>query len=144
MDRKKYEKFKRALIVSILILFVVQKSVVYFQEKKEDSEIIFYTLPEQSEEKNTTSMNNIERGGSIDSSSENAANDTANGSDLININTATSAELQELYRIGPALADRIIEYRSSYGRFETIEEIKEVKGIGEKTFEKIKDRICVK
>jgi competence protein ComEA len=45
--------------------------------------------------------------------------------------------------IGPAIAKRIIDYRLANGRFETIEQLKEVKGIGEKTFEKVKDRITV-
>ena len=62
----------------------------------------------------------------------------------ININKASAEELQKLYRIGPATSQRIIDYRQSYGDFETIEEIKEVKGIGDKIFEKIKDQICVK
>ncbi|MBN1145893.1 MAG: helix-hairpin-helix domain-containing protein [Anaerolineales bacterium] len=62
---------------------------------------------------------------------------------LININTATQAELESLPYIGPALAQRIIEYREANGPFESIEEIIEVYGIGQSTFEKIKDLITV-
>ncbi len=58
----------------------------------------------------------------------------------ININKATAKELEALPGIGPALSKRIVEGRP----YETIEDIKKVKGIGEKTFQKIKDRICVK
>lgn len=61
----------------------------------------------------------------------------------ININTATAAELESLPRIGPALAERIIEYREANGPFASIEEIMNVKGIGPATFEQIKDMITV-
>ncbi len=61
----------------------------------------------------------------------------------ININTATSQELQTLRGIGPALAQRIIEYRQTSGEFSTIDDLKNVKGIGAKTLEKIRDSIAV-
>lgn len=61
----------------------------------------------------------------------------------ININQADSTELQEIPGIGPSTADKIIQYRDENGRFQTIEDIQNVSGIGEKTFEKMKDKICV-
>ena len=61
----------------------------------------------------------------------------------ININTATEQELESLKGIGPATAKNIILYREEYGGFSSIEEIKNVKRIGEKIFEKIKADICV-
>ena len=62
---------------------------------------------------------------------------------VININTASAAELDKLPGIGPAYAGRIIDYRQAYGGFKSIEEIVNVKGIGPKTFDKIKDYITV-
>ena len=59
----------------------------------------------------------------------------------ININTAGSEELQMLDGVGPVTAEKIIDYRESNGRFKDIEDIKNVSGIGEKTFEKLKDDI---
>ncbi|MBN1286968.1 MAG: helix-hairpin-helix domain-containing protein [Anaerolineae bacterium] len=61
----------------------------------------------------------------------------------ININTASRDELDALYGIGPSLAQRIIDYREANGPFETIEDIMNVRGIGESTFDKIADRITV-
>ena len=62
---------------------------------------------------------------------------------MVNINTATSEELQTLNGIGPKMAARIIEYRQNNGAFKTIEDIQNVRGIGEKTFDKLKSRIKV-
>lgn len=62
---------------------------------------------------------------------------------LININTAGIEELMGLDGIGEVIARRIIDYRNEHGRFMSIEEIKNVFGIGDTKFEKIKDHICV-
>jgi competence protein ComEA len=62
---------------------------------------------------------------------------------LVNLNTATQAELENLPGIGPTLAQRIIEYRTQYGFFDTIDALKNVPGIGEATFEEIKELITV-
>jgi competence protein ComEA len=62
---------------------------------------------------------------------------------LININTATTAELETLPRIGPTMAQRIVEYREANGPFAAIEDIQNVPGIGPATFEGMKDRITV-
>jgi len=61
----------------------------------------------------------------------------------ININTATAAELDTLPDIGVVRAGQIIEYRNSHGGFKSIEEIKNVKDIGDKRFEKLKDKITI-
>jgi competence protein ComEA len=61
----------------------------------------------------------------------------------VNINTATLAELDTLPRIGPAIAQRIIDYRTANGDFKRIEDIQNVRGIGPATFEQLKDLITV-
>ena len=58
-------------------------------------------------------------------------------SGVVNINTASSEELELLPRVGPALAGRIIEFREANGPFQTVDEILAVKGIGESSFEKL-------
>jgi len=60
---------------------------------------------------------------------------------IIRINTATAEELDTLDGVGPAIAQRIIDYRTENGGFKSVEEIKLVPGIGDKMFEKIKDEI---
>lgn len=64
-------------------------------------------------------------------------------SGLINLNTASQAELETLPGIGPVTAQKIIQYRQEHGPFQKIEDILDVPGIGEKTFEAIKDLITV-
>jgi competence protein ComEA len=63
---------------------------------------------------------------------------------IVNLNTATQAELESLPRIGPSIAGRIVEYRTLNGPFAEVEQIMNVKGIGPATFEAIKDFITVK
>ncbi len=63
---------------------------------------------------------------------------------LININKASLEELQTLNGIGESLAESIITYRTENGKFKNIEDIKNVAGIGDSKYEKIKDNIKVK
>lgn len=62
---------------------------------------------------------------------------------IIRINTATIEDLDKLSGIGPAIAQRIIDYRTKNGGFKDINELKLVSGIGDKMFEKIKDEIAL-
>ena len=61
----------------------------------------------------------------------------------LNINTATIEQLQNLPGVGSHIAQEIIKYRHEHGPFQKVEHITQVKGIGEKKFEKIKDLITV-
>jgi len=61
----------------------------------------------------------------------------------VNLNTATQEQLQTLPGVGPAIAQRIIEHRNKNGKFNRIEDILNIKGVGEKIFQRIKDRLTV-
>jgi competence protein ComEA len=61
----------------------------------------------------------------------------------VNLNTATIADLDTLPRIGPAMAQRILDYRAAEGRFASVDDLRNVTGIGDKTFAALKDLIAV-
>jgi len=65
------------------------------------------------------------------------------GNTLVNINEATQTELETLPGIGPSIALKIISYRKENGKFSSIEDIKNVSGIGENKFESIRELICI-
>ena len=73
----------------------------------------------------------------------NQRNDSADSNNLVNINTANAEELTKLKGIGPALAQRIIDYREQNGTFKSIDDLKNVRGIGDKKFAALKDKITV-
>lgn len=94
---------------------------------------------------NIPNVNNVETEGYI--SQEIGENiiieDIKTSTNLVNINTATQSELETLTGIGPSTALKIINYREENGKFKTIEDLKNVPGIGEAKFEAIKNEICV-
>ncbi|NOZ74996.1 MAG: helix-hairpin-helix domain-containing protein [FCB group bacterium] len=63
--------------------------------------------------------------------------------EFININLANRKELESLPTIGPVTAKRIIEFRKANGPFKSTDELKKIKGIGEKTLEKIRPYISL-
>ena len=72
-----------------------------------------------------------------------SGNGASDNGELININTAGSEELQQISGIGPVTAEKIIQYREENGVFDSVEDITNVSGIGEKTLEKMKPQITV-
>ncbi len=72
-----------------------------------------------------------------------ASGAAASAAAVLNLNTATAAQLEALPGIGKSTADRIIEYRTKSGGFKKVEDLMNVRGIGEKSFLKLKPLITV-
>jgi competence protein ComEA len=72
-----------------------------------------------------------------------AAAPTGAAGGLLDLNTATQSELDALPGVGPTLAERIIGYRTAHGGFQSVEQLRQVDGIGPATFAKIRDRVTV-
>lgn len=96
-------------------------------------------IPTISEEKNEEIIINSSGEGIVE---KEISNNSENK--IININKANETDLQTLPGIGASLAGRIVEYRNSNGKFNEIEDIKNVSGIGDSKYENIKNLICVK
>jgi len=72
-----------------------------------------------------------------------AARTSVDAAAPVNLNTATAAQLEMLPGVGPALAQRIVEYRQQSGGFKKVEELMNVRGIGEASFLKLKALVTV-
>ena len=108
---------------------------VNFAQIIEDQMVIY--VPEIGEE-DKGNLENIQVGTS------GAAVTKGTSGGLVNLNTATKEDLQTLTGIGPSKADAILEYRETVGKFKEVDELKQVTGIGDKTFERLRDSISVK
>jgi competence protein ComEA len=107
---------------------------VNFAEHVQDEMVVY--IPAKGDEGQTV----VEPvGGSIPS----PGGSSSNNQGKIDLNKADVNELQTLPGIGPAKAAAIVEYRGKSGKFKAIEDLKNISGIGDKTFEKLKDLIAV-
>ncbi len=106
---------------------------------KDGQELIIYYAPKEED----AAGEYIAESRDLSSPKPAAGNSAANISGKININTASSGELESLPGIGPSKAGAIINYRRDNGKFTKIEDIKKVSGIGDVTYGKIKGMISV-
>lgn len=106
-----------------------------------------YIIPKEGEviqnnSDSTQVTSNKDNNNQANNSSNNATQSDSQGS-KININTADLKQLDDIPGVGEATANKILSYRDENGEFKSIEEIKNVNGIGDKKFENMKDLICV-
>lgn len=103
-------------------------------------------IPTKQEKQNEANMNDedVTTSSGCITGNEETEEQTNTRGQKVNINTATQAQLETLPGIGPSTAIKIIEHRKEKGKFTQIEDIKEVKGIGDSKYNKIKDLISTK
>lgn len=119
------------------------ENCINLAQKLEDAQMVVIPSKNEKCEKQTidNSQNNSENMQTADASQNNTQEN--GNTNKININTATVQELQTLEGVGETRAKDIIEYREKNGDFKDISEIQNVSGIGEKTYEKLKDKISI-
>ncbi|MAL18574.1 MAG: hypothetical protein CL670_12820 [Balneola sp.] len=161
IDRLQISRTERISVVALLVLisillisnFFISKTYNYSQQKydaisaefnkrsqllrEEQKELDAKYNPPQVVSESTSPSDNYE------TSSTETKEQIPASTEKININTATSSELQTLDGIGEAYAQRIIEYREANGGFDSIDELVNVKGIGEKRLENIRPFITL-
>lgn len=93
------------------------------------------------QQQTTTMTSTTGTTGSVDTTEPSTPSDSEPG--LININTATALELATLPNIGDVIAQRIVDYRTKHGPFQSLGELTEVEGIGQKRLEGIMDYITI-
>lgn len=118
----------KADTTKVNLAFVVEDGVqIYIPNKTENKDNVEYVKEDSGE--------NIIK--------EMKTETTQNKDTKVNINTATQAELEKLPGIGPAIATKILEHRKQVGKFNKIEEIKNVNGLGDSKYNDIKEKIKV-
>lgn len=134
------QKYRWYIFTGLVLIIVSSIGVIWWDKNHrskidhENQEMI--TLRQQNE----TLRQQLSEGSS---KSVVGAETTQDETDKININIADASELDKLPNIGPARAADIIEYREENGGFQSIEELKNIKGIGDKTFEDMKDLVTI-
>ena len=135
------------LVIQFLALFFVIGSAIHLIREK----TIPGTVIEISEESSEAAEFRV-RAEKVDSlylhqaatkSSKTTATETVSFPGKINLNTATMDELITLPKIGEVTAQRIIEYRIAHNGFKKIDDLINVKGIGRKTLERLKNEVCI-
>ena len=141
LSRIDFNKVKNCLIV-IFCIFSAVMNIINICGSKKDS-IIYFTDPLPSVSADALSDADADVPDTVPAEKTDTKAETQEKSFKININTAGKSELMELKGIGEAKASAIIDYRNEFGSFVSIEEIKLVRGIGDKIFSNIKDEICI-
>ena len=134
----------KANITKVNLVYILQDGMkinIQNQNDLKNNENFEYITMSSGDEKNDANINNSASNTSSEESSSNK--ESAFKISVVNINTATQTELETLPGIGPSLALKIINYRKENGKFSSIEDIKNVSGIGDAKFENIKNYIRV-
>ena len=149
--RERLKSLKQILVIILMIISGVYYVTMGRAQNKASFKVYSETPEYKEEEKTKISANNYNptvienKENNLYSENDNDFSSLSSSyqSSLVNINKADQQELETIPGVGPATAKNIIEYREKYGGFAAVEEIKNVKRIGDKTFEKLRDHITV-
>lgn len=112
--------------------------------KLSDGDKVYIPSIEEEKSLGNQNNNNVNTVGKHINNGNNSNNNVSiTKNNKININTANVSELKQITGIGESTANKIIDYRENVGKFKKIEDIKEVKGIGESKFESLKNKITI-
>ena len=112
--------------------------------KLSDGDKVYIPSIEEEKSLGNQNNNNVNTVGKHANNGNNLNNNVSiTKNNKININTANVSELKQITGIGESTANKIIDYRQNVGKFKKIEDIKEVKGIGESKFESLKNKITI-
>ena len=112
--------------------------------KLEDGMKIHIPTKQEKEESKSKEIEQVTTESGVVTVQEKTAEEVNTKNVKVNINTATQTQLESLPGIGPSTAIKILEYRKEKGRFTKIEDLKEVSGIGDAKFNKVKELISIK
>lgn len=132
-----YINLSKKITDEMVIIIYSREEVIEYQKKKEESKYVYIEKDcECPDEMNEACIEQKK-------SQETTTNEQTEDQSLVSINKATLEQLQTLSGIGKSKAESIISYRKEHGDFKTIEELKDVSGIGDSVFDKIKDKITI-
>ena len=135
---------ENAFIDKINLAYVLEDGMkIYIPNKKDKNDVTEETDGQIVSGGSKNSGGNTNEKSSTTSNATKSRTASTKSTEKININSATQTELETLPGIGSSTALKIINYRKENGKFKTIEEIKNVKGIGDAKYEKIKELIKV-
>jgi len=153
MSKQKFNRKTFAIfLLAIVISFFLGNKSAYLQMYREEiarQELLSIAAANPLDSSNNYVDNTIDDYDTEDGDENDTVvnNDTADkypaNNNLINLNTAGKEDLMSLPAIGEVKAQAIIDYREKYGDFLSTEEIMNINGIGDKTYELLKDRICI-
>ncbi len=137
---------EKRFVLFVLTTFLIGCGVTFYRQTRGDARLERWRVQQQAS-KQVSSLNLALESRLVEGGEESAHQRLSSQKRRliakINLNSATAAELATLERIGPAMAERIIRYREDNGPFKSIEQLQRVKGIGPKTFSRIRERIAV-
>lgn len=137
------DKYRLIIGMVLVAIVLVSGGVLVGINIKGGRETSESTSLSSSSSSSSTSLSTTSTTAVATQSSKTSSSAKAPATGVININTATISQLDSLPGIGPAYAQRIIDYRNANGPFTSVDGLDKVKGIGKKTIDKFRDRVNV-